>query len=215
MKKEDPVLSVGTKSGYNLSINVGIVAENKDKKLKNIMTITESEAGGPVYNEAGELVGINTDESVNSSISVASNIESLMDVKEKLDKSDFSKVKSMSFEDLREKYYYSPKNEETVVNQIKKKKWDEYKQIGNIENTIPLKLNKASYYNGIVGLRYENDIEQYMSGIARSYRFIEELKNSGYETVYESKTKCVYKNNTYKVTMMEEMGYLIIIITKI
>lgn len=215
MRKEDPVLSVGTKSGYNLSINVGIVAENKDKKLKNVMTITESEAGGPVYNEAGELVGINTDESVNSSISVASNIENLMDVKEKLDKSDFSKVKSMSFENLREKYYYSPKNEETVVNQIKKKKWDEYKQIGNIENTIPLKLNKASYYNGIVGLRYENDIEQYMSGIARSYRFIEELKNSGYETVYESKTKCVYKNNTYKVTMMEEMGYLIIIITKI
>lgn len=215
IKREDPVLSIGTKTGFSLSVNVGIVAENKDNRLKNVMTITESEAGGPVYNEAGELVGINTDQSINSSISVASSIEDLKDVKEKLDKSDFSKVKSMSFEELKEKYYYSPKNEEVVVNEIKQKKWDEYKQIGNIENTIPLKLNKASYYNGIVGLRFENDIEKYMSGIARSYRFIEELKSSGYETVYESKTKCVYRNGTYKVTMMEEMGYLIVIITKI
>ena len=215
MKKEDPILSIGTKSGYKLSVNVGIIAENKDNQLKNIMTITESEAGGPVYNEAGELVGINTDQSVNSSISVASSIEKLKDVKDKLDKDDFSKVKSMSFEALKEKYYYSPKNEEVVVNQIKKKKWNEYKKIGDIENTIPLKLNKASYYNGIIGLRYENDIEEYMSGIARSYRFIEELKNSGYETVYESKTKCVFRNGTYKITMMEEMGYLIVIMMKI
>ncbi|MBR2705246.1 MAG: trypsin-like peptidase domain-containing protein [Clostridia bacterium] len=215
MRKEDPILSIGTKSGFKLSTSVGIIAENVDNQLKNIMTITESEAGGPVYNEAGELIAINTDQSVNSSISVANSIEKLKDVKDKLDKDDFSKVKSMSFEALKEKYYYSPKNEEIVVNQIKKKKWDEYKKIGDIENTIPLKLNKASYYNGIIGLRYENDIEEYMSGIARSYRFIEELKNSGYETVYESKTKCVFRNGTYKVTMMEEMGYLIVIMTKI
>ena len=190
MKKEDPILSIGTKSGYKLSVNVGIIAENDDGELKNIMTITASEAGSPVYNEAGELIGINTDQSINSSISVASSTEKLKDVKEKLDKDDFSSVKSISFEELKEKYYYSPKNEEVVVNQVKKKKWDEYKKVGDIENTIPLKLNKASYYNGIVGLRFENDIEEYMSGIARSYRFIEELKNSGYETVYESKTKC-------------------------
>lgn len=215
MKKEDPILSIGTKSGYKLSINVGIIAENKDYQLKNIMTITESEAGGPVYNENGELVGINTDQSINSSISVANSIDKLKDVKEKLDKDDFSNVKSISFGNLKEKYYYSPKNEEVVVNQVKKKKWEEYKKIGDIENTIPLKLNKASYYNGIVGLRYENDIEEYMSGIARSYRFIEELKKSGYESIYESKTKCVYRNGTYKVTLMEEMGYLIVIITKI
>ena len=215
MKKEDPVLSIGTKTGYMFSINVGIVAENEDGKLKNIMTITESEAGGPVYNENGELVGINTDQSVNSSISVASSIDKLKSVKEKLDKADFEKVKSITFDDLKKKYYYSPENEEVVVNQIKKKKWEEYKKIGDLENTIPLKLNKASYYNGIVGLRFENDIEEYMSGIARSYRFIEELKNSGYETVYESKTKCVYRNGTYKVTLMEEMGYLIVIIKKI
>ena len=215
MKKEDPVLSIGTKTGYMFSINVGIVAENEDGKLKNIMTITESEAGGPVYNKSGELVGINTDQSVNSSISVASSIDKLKSVKEKLDKADFEKVKSITFDDLKKKYYYSPENEEVVVNQIKKKKWEEYKKIGDLENTIPLKLNKASYYNGIVGLRFENDIEEYMSGIARSYRFIEELKNSGYETVYESKTKCVYRNGTYKVTLMEEMGYLIVIIKKI
>lgn len=215
MKKEDPILSIGTKSGYRLSANVGIIAEIKDNQLKNIMTVTESEAGGPVYNEAGELIGINTDQSINSSISVANSIEKLKDVKDKLDKNDFNNVKTMSFSELKEKYYYSPKNEEIVVNKIKQKKWDEFKKIGDIENTIPLKLNKASYYNGIIGLRYENDIEEYMSGIARSYRFIEELKNSGYDTVYESKTKCVFKNGTYKVTMMEEMGYLIIIMMKI
>lgn len=215
MKKEDPILSIGTKSGFKLSANVGIVAENDDGRLKNIMTITEYESGSPVYNENGELVGINTDQSINSSISVASSIDKLNDLKEKLDKDDFEKVKSISFEELKKKYYYSPENEEVVVNQIKKKKWEEYKKIGNLENTIPLKLNKASYYNGIVALRFENDIENYMSGIARSYRFIEKLKNSGYETVYESKTKCVYRNGEYKVTMMEEMGYLIVIIKKI
>lgn len=214
-QKEDAILSIGSKTGFKLSASVGIVAENKNNLLKNLLMVTESDVGSPVYNVNGELIGINTNQSINSSISVANYAEGLKSIKTKLDNADFSKVKSVSFEALKERYYYKDKNDEVVVKQIKSKIWDEYKQIGNIESNLPLKLNKASYYNGIVSLRYENEISKYISGIGRSYKFIAELKNSGYETIHESKRKCVYKNGKYKVTIMEEMGYLIVIMTKI
>jgi len=213
--REDPILSVGSRTGYSILASVGIVAENGNNSLKNLLLVTESDVGGPVFNANGELIGINTNQSINSSISVANVAEGLKTIKEKLDNANFASVKSISFDDLKEKYFYKSKNEEIVVKQIKSKVWDEYKKIGNIESNIPLKLNKASYYNGVVSLRYENEISQYMSGFERAYLFVDELQNQGYEATYVSKTKCIYKNGKYKVTMMEEMGYLIIIMTKI
>ncbi len=215
MQKEDAILSIGTKTGYKLSVTIGIVAENKNNTMKNILSLTSTDEGSPVFNEAGELIAINTSQSVDSSISVANSINSLKALKEKLDKEEFSNVKSISFEKLKEKFYYNKSNDEVIVNQVSKNVWNEYKQIGNLENNISLKLNKASYYNGIISLRYENEISEYMSGMARAYKFVAELKKSGYETVCESTEKCVYKNNEYKVTVMDQLGYLIIIMTKI
>lgn len=215
VNKEDAILSIGTKTGYKLSVGVGIVAENRNEQLKNLITVVESDAGGPVYNDKGELIAMNTDESINSSISVANSVDALLSLKEKLDKANFSSIKHMTFNELKEKYYYNKKNEEVVVNQIKPSVWKKFKSIGDIENTISLKLNKANYYKGIVSLRYENEISSLMSGMARVYKFTEALKNSGFKTIYESSSKSVYKNDTYKVTIMEEMGYLIIIMKKI
>ena len=78
-----------------------------------------------------------------------------------------------------------------------------------------MNLVKANYYNGIVSIRYQNDISEYISGIARCYRFTEELKKSGYTLTYENIDKCIYQNNKYKITLMDKLDYVIIIIAEI
>lgn len=211
----NPVITVSSKTGFKLSISSGINIENSNFILKNNLNLSESDEGSPLFNKEGELIGINTSQSVNSSISIAYSTNDLVSLKEKLDKSDFDNVSAIGFEELKEKYYYNKNNSEVLDNQLKNNIWNEYKEIGNIENTINLELKKASYYNDIISLRYENDIYEYINSIDMASAFISELKNSGYKLTYQSDKKYIFKNENYKVTIMDEFNSLIILITKI
>lgn len=211
----NPVITLSSKTGFKLSISSGINIENSNCILKNNLNLSESDEGSPLFNKDGELIGINTAQSVNSSISIAYSTNDLKKLKEKLDESNFENVSAISFEELKEKYYYNKNNSEMLDNQLKNNIWNEYKEIGNIENTINLELKKASYYNDIISLRYENDIYEYINSIDMASAFISELKNSGYKLTYQSDKKYIFKNENYKVTIMDEFNSLIILITKI
>ena len=211
----NPVITLSSKTGFKLSISSGINIENSNFILKNSLNLSESDEGSPLFDQEGNLIGINTAQSVNSSISIAYSTNDLISLKEKLDKSNFETISAISFEDLKQKYYYNKNNSEIIDNQLKNNIWNEYKVIGDIENTINLNLKKASYYNNIISLRYENDVYEYINSIDMASSFISKLKDSGYKLTYKSDKKYVFKNEKYKVTIMDEYNSLIILITKI
>lgn len=214
MKVEDPVISISSKTGVGLTIQTGIIT-SKDGYIQSALPLQETDAGSPLYNSDGMVIGMNTSKSINTSISMAIESKALNEIKSKFNNVEFSTIDVVSFNDLKEKYYYTNYSEESTINSIPSSKWKEFKKIGNIENNINLELMKASYDNKVISLRFHNGISKYISGMQLASSFKEELTNSGFEKTLDTSTKCIYKNNKYKVIIMDEFDYLIVVMVKL
>lgn len=210
----DAVMTISSKSGVGLSLQTGIVT-SKDGYIQSAIPLTETDEGSPLYNDAGQLIGINTAKAVNTSVSLAIDVNALEEIKNKIGSKEFDSIKAVSFNELKEKYYYTNYNEEKIVNSISDTKWQTFKKIGDIENNIKLELVKASYDNNVVSLRYKNGISKYINSMQLASSFKEELINSGYRETLNSSTKCIYVSNDYKVMIMAEFDYLIIVMVKL
>ena len=210
----DAVMTISSKSGVGLSLQTGIVT-SKDGYIQSAIPLTETDEGSPLYNDAGQLIGINTAKAVNTSVSLAIDVNALEEIKNKIGSKEFDSIKAVSFNELKEKYYYTNYNEEKIVNSISDTKWQTFKKIGDIENNIKLELVKASYDNNVVSLRYKNGISKYINSMQLASSFKEELINSGYRETLNSSTKCIYISNDYKVMIMDEFDYLIIVMVKL
>lgn len=210
----DAVMTISSKSGVGLSLQTGIVT-SKDGYIQSAIPLTETDEGSPLYNDAGQLIGINTAKAVNTSVSLAIDVNALEEIKNKIGSKDFDSIKTVSFNELKEKYYYTNYNEEKIVNSISDTKWQTFKKIGDIENNIKLDLVKASYDNNVVSLRYKNGISKYINSMQLASSFKEELINTGYRETLNSSTKCIYVSNDYKVMIMDEFDYLIIVMVKL
>lgn len=211
---EDPAITLSSKSGTGLTIQKGIVIVNGDY-IQSSIPLTESDEGSPLFNKEGNVIGLNTSKSTDSNISMAINVEIIKEIQDKFSLVDFNSIKTISFEELKNEYYYTSYNEEKVINSISKRKWNKYKKIGNIEENINLKLIKASYKDGIVSLRYKNNISNYVSSMLLSVSFREQLINDGYKEVVASSSKCIYENKKYQVIIMDEFDYLIVVMVKL
>ncbi|MBQ9318740.1 MAG: serine protease [Bacilli bacterium] len=211
---EDPVFSISSKSGIGLTVNAGIVTSN-DSFLQHSNPITIAEQGSPLFNDKGEVIGLNTAKSVNSDVSIAIKVEALQEIKNKFNNIVFEQIECISFDTLKEKYYYTNLNAEKIINKIPKKQWNEFKKVGNIEKNISLNLLKASYDNNVISLRYENSLSNVMNGMQVGGGFINQLLNDGYKEVLNSDTKKIYQNNKYKVIIMDEFDYLIIVMVRL
>ena len=104
---------------------------------------------------------------------------------------------------------------EKVKKNIPANKWKVYSKIGNIEKNILLKLVKSGYKDGIVSLRYYNKISDYIDNMQMAIGFKEQLIKDGYREELLSSKKCIYKNNKYKVIIMSEFDYLIVVMVKL
>lgn len=211
---EDPVFSISSKSGIGLTINAGIVTSN-DIYLQHSNPITITEQGSPVFNDRGQIIGLNTAKSINSDVSIAIKVEALKEIKDKFQNVAFDQIECVSFDNLKEKYYYMNLNDEKIVNNIPKKQWNEFKRIGNIEKNISLNLLKASYDHNVISLRYENSLSKIMSGMQVAGGFVNQLLADGYKEILNSDTKKIYQNNKYKVILMDEFDYLIIVMVRL
>lgn len=214
IKIEDPAVTLSSKSGTGLTIQKGIVVANEDY-VQSSIPLTESDEGSPLFDKKGNVIGLNTSKSTNSSISMAINVDVIKEIQDKFKSIDFDTIKTITFEKLKSEYYYTNYNKEKVVNNIPKRKWNKYKNIGNIEKNINLQLVKASYKDGIVSLRYKNNISNYISSMLLSVSFKEQLIKDGYNEVLSSSSKCIYKNKKYQVIIMDEFDYLIVVMVKL
>ena len=145
----------------------GIIIAN-DGYIQSAIPLLNTDEGSPLLDKNGKVVGINTAGQINTSVSLAVNSNVLKEVQNKFNNIDFEMIETISFNELKEKYYYIKYNDEVVANNISKRKWKEYSKIGNIEENIKLELVKASYKDGVVSLRYQNGISDFISSMQLS-----------------------------------------------
>lgn len=211
LNKEDAVIALTTSTGMGITSQTGIVVNTSDY-IQSLIPIKDTGIGSPLINAKGEVVGMNNSKALNSVISYATKVDCLKKIKEELMKTP--NVKVTSFDKLKEEYYYQRSNTEKQKNNIPSKVWNEYKKIGNIEDNIFLPLIKASYKENVLSLRYKNEINNFMNSNNFSSLFEKALKEEKYNLIFDSNTKRIYENNKYKVVIMNEFDYLIVVMVK-
>lgn len=214
LKIEDPVISISSKTGVGLTVQTGIVASN-DGYIGSTIPLTTSDEGSPLFDSNGNVVGMNTSEQVNTSISLAVNSNILEEIQKKFNNVDFDKIDTISFEKLKEDYYHIKYDDEIIKNNIPDSKWKVYSKIGNIEKNISIELVKASYNDGIVSLRYHNEVSSFIDNMQLSLGFREQLIKDGYKEKLSSSKKYIYENDEYQVIIMSEFDYLIVVMVKL
>ena len=209
----DPSILVSYQPGKTTT-RKGIVTAN-DGYIQTSIPITLEEVGSPILDKDGNLIGMTKKEMLNTSTSVSIPSNALKEVQDLFNNIEFNKIKTVSFDKLKENYYYVKYEEEIEKTSIPEKVWDRYKEIGNIDKTINIDLVKSSYKNKVLSLRYKNNAKEYIPTMQLVSSFTNKLKEQVYKKVSESNTKVIYKNNKYQVTIMEEFDYLIIVMVKL
>lgn len=212
LKTEDPAIMISSKSGVNFSTSTGIVISNS-KYIQSSIPVSVSDIGSPLFDKDGSVVGININKSLDSSISFAVGSDILKEIQDKFKNINFDKIKTVTFDKLKQDYYVNSTTEK-IYNNIPKNKWREYSKIGNIEDAIKLKLVKASYKDGIVSLRYKNTLKGYIDNEELIKPFKTSLKENGYKEILNTSKKSIYQNKKYKVIIMDEVNYLVIVMVK-
>lgn len=199
-----------TGEDYTLEMKFGYLLK-RGGLITSAITLERNEEGSPLYSYKKELIGINNADVLKSSTSLARSTNYMKNLQSRLQQQEFSTIEFTTFNDLKEKYINE--NSEVEDNTIPKKIWNKYKRIGNIEETIPLTLIKSSYDDGIVSLRYVNDIEKYSDNFSLAKDFIIKLEKQGYKKKHSSTYKIIYAKGNKRVILLSEFNYLIIIMT--
>ena len=210
LETDDPIFIIDSKSNTGSMINYGKNITNYNGKYKNLLALSNSDVGSALYNIDGEVVGFNTNNSLNNDVSIANSTDYIIKLQEILNKEEFKNIKSISFEDFKERYYHSYKEEE-IVNNIPKSLWNRFKKIGNIEKNIDLDLLKASYIDNIISLRYKNEASKSINSFYLTANYENQLVKDGYELTYDNYLKKVYTNNKNNIIIKQYLDYLIII----
>ena len=213
IQKEDAVITLNSKIGVGLNTSKGIITEI-DENIQTSLPVTEEMQGSPVFNSEGKLIGMINSKTINTSISQVTKVEIIKEYYNKLKEKDYDDINSITFNELKENYYIKF-SEEKEVNNIPEKKWQQFNEVENIENFIGLNLIKSSYKDGIISLRYKNEIANYMDTDIFAEEYKNNLKNKGYKEKNISNSKSVYENENYQIIIMTEFDYLIIIMIKI
>ncbi len=211
---ESPVIAITSKTGTGLTIQKGIVI-SKDEYIKTSIPLPENNQGSILVDAInGNVIGMNTKNENTSSTSTAIDYTILQEAQEKFKNLEFETIETTTFEKLKEEYYYTKYNDETIKNNIPKNQWKKYSKIGKIEENIKLKLVKANYKDEIVSLRYENTVQDVITSMQYSSKFQKELLNQGYTEKLRSEEKSIYENEEYQIILMEEFDYLIIVMVR-
>lgn len=213
LEKEDAVITINSKNGVGLTSSKGIVTL-VENDIQTSLPITEEIQGSPVFDAAGNVVGMLNSKNMDTSLSMVTNIETLKAYNNKFSSIDYENIKSVSFDELKEKYYIQY-SEEKIANNIPEKKWKEYNKAENIEETINLRLVKSNYKDGIISLRYKNNVAQHIDSMQLIAQYRENLKTKGYNEKGVSDTKVIYENKKNKIIIMKDFDYLIIIMVKL
>ena len=211
LELDDKLFMINSKNNNGFQISYGSFISLNNGKLSNLFLLSNSDVGGALFNEEGQVVGFNVGDKTNSELSYANSTDYLKELQDILNNQDYSKISYTLLETYKQDYY-TEFEEEKKYNKIANEVWNDYRKIGNLGNEITLPLIKASYVDGIVSLRYENNTSNLIDSIYLVSSFTENLINDGYEFTYSDNYKKIYKNNEYKIIIKSSLDYLIILI---
>ena len=157
-----------------------------------------------------KFIGISTknNESIHNKYISTNKLNNIIN---KLSNKDFNSIDTISFNKLKDEYYTNNKYKEKEIS-IPKKITNKYKIINTINNNIYIPLIKYSKSKNNITLRYKNNINKYISNIDMSNSLREELLNSNYNETFYSENKIILENNKYKVVLLSEFDYLIVLV---
>ena len=213
LEKEDAVITLNSRKGIGLTAYKGIITAI-DNNIQTSLIATEEIQGSPIFDTEGNLIGMINSKTINTSISFATKTENLKEYYFKLSNKEFNDIKCISFKKLKENYY-TRYNEEKIFNNIPENKWNEYSRVEDIDDNIQMTLVKASYTNGIISVRYKNDISNYIDTMQMTNEYRENLRNRGYEEKSISNSKIIYQKGKYQIIIMTEFDYLIVVMVKL
>ena len=144
----------------------------------------------------------------NSPSSFSIPYKSLIEIKDKFTMA-FNEIKTISFKELKQEYYVNYGNEEKIDN-ISKSRWNMINELTDISNNIHMKIVKANYSDGIVSIRYKNNMDN-INPMKMAESFKNNLLNNGWKEELYSNKKCIYEKGNYQVILIEEFNYLIVI----
>ena len=206
IKIGDPVISISNQViGYKA--NKGLVVSDNGY-LQSTIPVSSSDEGSPLFNTNGEVIGMNTGILSNSPSSFSIPYKSLIEIKDKFTMA-FNEIKTISFKELKQEYYVNYGNEEKMDN-ISKSRWNMINELTDISNNIHMKIVKANYSDGIVSIRYKNNMDN-INPMKMAESFKNNLLNNGWKEELYSNKKCIYEKGNYQVILIEEFNYLIVI----
>ena len=211
--KEDAVITLNTKTGVGLTTGKGIVTL-VDKNIQTSLPMSSDMQGSPLFNSDGKLIGMMNTKLLNSSISYATKLDIIKEYFNKFNTINYDEIKAVPFKQLKENYYIKY-SDESILNNVPQEKIKEYSNVDKIDEIIGLKLIKSSYKDGIISLRYKNDIKNYIDTMQFSAQYVEILKKKGFNAKYESASKLIYENEKYQIIITEEFDYLIIVMVRL
>ena len=209
IEKNSEILLIGTYSGFGVSGSIGKNINNSDIQTNYLYT-TYQNIGSPLFNSNGEVIGMVTGNIINKDVtnSLSSNI--IKKYADYYNKINFNNINSYTLNELSKKYYkYKIVTKEYNPN-ILSSIWKKYKNIGNIEETIPLELVKASSTEQGISLRYINGTNVDNNLVISN--FTSKLKEDKYNEELNIKKKKIYINNKYHIIIYYEFDYITVII---
>lgn len=212
INSKENVFTITSKNNSSFSVNYGTYLGSSNDVIKSNFSLANSDVGSALYNKEGQVIGFNTSNVINATLAEANNTKYLEEVQDKLINTAFEKIEYVGIDELKDKYYFDIKEEETI-NNIPEKKWNEIKKIGQLEENLQLELVKASYEDGLVSLRYKNSVKA-LDSLVLTIDFETALEDEGYECIYTANNKKIYKNGDREVIIKNSLGYLIIVITE-
>lgn len=214
LKVNDKLFMINSKNNSGFSINYGAFVSLNNGRMKNMFLLNKSDVGAALFNQNGNVVGINVQDLLNSELSYANSTDYLKRLQDVLNGQKYENITYTLVDTFKQKYYTNL-DEEKVFKNIKSDVWNKYRNIGKLEKNITLPLVKSSYVDGIVSLRYKNKANNLIDSIYLIADFTEELVSEGYALTYEDQFKKIYKSKDYKIIIKSNMSYLIILIMEI
>ena len=199
---EDIVISIDE----NINKNKTLVISNTNY----IETINNDNNSSLLFDMNSKFIGISTknNESIHNKYISTNKLNNIIN---KLSNKDFNSIDTISFNKLKDEYYINNKYKEKEIS-IPKRITNKYKIINTINNNIYIPLIKYSKSKNNITLRYKNNINKYISNIDMSNSLREELLNSNYNETFYSDNKIILENNKYKVVLLSEFDYLIVLV---
>lgn len=204
------IFMINSKENIGFSISYGNYLSEDNGKLQNLLAITDSDVGSALYTENNEVVGFVTGDILYSDLSYANSTSYLKELQNTLNNEEFDNIDVVSYDKFKSVYYVDVEEEKTY-NNIPDDVWNNFKEIGNLEEVVQLPLLKGNYEDKILSIRYKNDTLNMIDTMYYVSEYIENLENDSYQITHNSSKKKILESNKYQIIIKEDLNYLIIL----